>query len=176
MKSCDYIECADERYKLRQVRSDDAQAAAEIEAICFPPSEACTLPIMKERIALASDAFLVAVERETDQMIGFINALCTDEKSLRDELFTDTRLHDPAGRNVMICSVSVRPQYQKQGIAREMMRNFLGWQKKLGKQQAILTCVPGKVKMYEKFGFTDLGESKSSWGGEKWHEMCCALK
>lgn len=25
--------------------------------------------------------------------------------------------------------------------------------------------------MYEKFGFQDLGDSMSQWGGEKWHEM-----
>ena len=25
--------------------------------------------------------------------------------------------------------------------------------------------------MYKKFGFRDLGESASEWGGEKWHEM-----
>ena len=25
--------------------------------------------------------------------------------------------------------------------------------------------------MYKKFGFRDLGESASEWGGEKWHDM-----
>ena len=28
-----------------------------------------------------------------------------------------------------------------------------------------------KVKMYEKFGFTDLGQANSTWGGEAWHAM-----
>lgn len=165
----------DEKYELRQVHSDEAEAAAKIEAICFPPSEACTLPIMRERVALAGDSFLVAIDRETNQMIGFINGLCTNEWNLRDELFTDTSLHDPKGSNVMICSVSVLPEYRKQGIAREMMREFLHRQQAMGKKQAVLTCVPGKVKMYEKFGFTDRGESESTWGGEQWHEMWCTL-
>lgn len=164
-----------EHYELRQVCPGDAEAATEIEAICFPPSEACTFPIMKERIALAADSFLVATDRRTGKMVGFINALCTDEQSLRDELFTDTSLHDPEGKNVMICSVAVLPEYQKQGIARGMMKEFLWRQKIAGKKQAILTCVPGKVSMYQKFGFTDRGESESSWGGEKWHEMWCVL-
>ncbi len=28
-----------------------------------------------------------------------------------------------------------------------------------------------QTKMYSKFGFRDLGESTSAWGGDKWHEM-----
>lgn len=164
-----------EYYELRQVCPDDAEEATGIEAICFPPSEACTLPIMKERIQYAARSFLVAMDRETGKMVGFINALCTDEESLRDELFTDISLHNPNGKNVMICSVAVLPQYQGRGIAREMVRELLLEQRKLGKKCAILTCVPGKVKMYKKFGFMDRGESQSTWGGEKWHEMWCTL-
>ena len=33
------------------------------------------------------------------------------------------------------------------------------------------TCLDEKVKMYEKFGFTDLGQANSTWGGEAWHAM-----
>ena len=160
-----------DRYELRQVRPDEAEIATEIEAICFPSSEACTLPIMRERVRLASDSFLAAIDRETGKMIGFINALCTNEWSLKDELYTDTTLHDPQGANVMVCSVSVLPDYRLQGIARAMMAEFLNWQKGQGKKLAILTCVPGKVSMYEKFGYTDKGMSDSTWGGEVWHEI-----
>lgn len=39
-----------EYYELRQVDLDDAEVTTEIESICFPPSEACTLSIMKEHI------------------------------------------------------------------------------------------------------------------------------
>ena len=79
-----------EKYEFRFIRPEEAEAAAEIEAICFPPSETCTLDIMKERVSLAGDCFLVAIDRETGRMIGFVNGLCTNEWSLRDELFTDT--------------------------------------------------------------------------------------
>lgn len=162
-------------YELRQVSLNDAEEATAVEAVCFPPNEACTLSIMKERISRAADTFLTAIDRENGKMVGFVNGLCTNESSLRDELFTDTSLHDLDGENVMICSVAVLPQYRRQGIAREMMREFLCRQQELGKKQAILTCVPGKVSMYEKFGFTDRGKSESAWGGEEWHEMWCAL-
>ena len=52
-----------EYYELRQVCPDDAEEATGIEAICFLPSEACTLPIMKERIQYAARSFLVAMDR-----------------------------------------------------------------------------------------------------------------
>lgn len=159
----------------REIRSEDAQRAAKIEAICFPPSEACTLPIMKQRIELAGDCFLAATVGENGEIIGFINGLCTDEETLRDELFTDTTMHDPAGDNIMICSVAVLPEYRMQGIARSMMREFLRRQKEMGRKKAILTCVPEKVGMYSKFGFSDRGDSDSTWGGEVWHEMDCRL-
>lgn len=162
-------------YDLRYIRADEAERATEIEAICFPPSEACTLPIMKERIAAAGDCFLVATLKDSGQMIGFVNGLCTDERTLRDELFTDTSLHDPKGSNIMICSVSVLPEYRRQGVARTMMAEFLRRQKDQGRKMAILTCVPGKIGMYESFGFSDGGESESEWGGELWHEMTCEL-
>ncbi|MBQ0000796.1 MAG: GNAT family N-acetyltransferase [Clostridiales bacterium] len=164
-----------EHYALRSILPDDAERAAYIEAECFPPSEACTLSIMKERVVAASDCFIAAVDRSTMQIIGFINGLCTSEANLKDELFTDTGLHDPNGENIMICSVAVLPEYQRQGIARAMMAEFLRRQKLAGRKEAILTCVPGKISMYEKFGFIDRGESDSTWGGEKWHEMSCRL-
>lgn len=159
----------------RPVEDSDAERATEIEAICFPPSEACTLPIMKERVRLAGDSFIVAIDRKCNKMIGFINALCTNELTLKDELYTDTSLHNPNGENVMICSVAVLPEYRGQGIARSMMAEFLKTQKAQGKKRAILTCVPGKVSMYSKFGFEDNGMSESVWGGEVWHEMSCEL-
>lgn len=162
-------------YELRNIGPEEAAEAARIEAICFPPSEACTLAIMKERVTAAGDCFLVAVEQKSGRMIGFVNGLCTEEETLRDELFTDTGLHDPAGRNIMICSVSVLPEHRGRGIAGAMMKEFLHRQKAMGRAQAILTCVPEKVKMYQKFGFSDRGESESTWGGEKWHEMNCIL-
>ena len=35
----------------------------------------------------------------------------------------------------------------------------------------MLTCLEQLVPMYEKFGFRNLGESASVWGGERRYEM-----
>nr|WP_026496759.1 hypothetical protein [Butyrivibrio sp. WCD3002] len=44
-----------------------------------------------------------------------------------------------------------------------------------GRKRLVLTCLEDKIEMYRKFGFTDLGESASVWGGEAWHEMDIVL-
>lgn len=162
-----------ERFVFRTVREGEAEIATAIEAACFPPNEACILPIMKERVRLASELFLAAEEKATGKVVGFINAIATDEEHLRDEFFTDTRLHNPRGKYVMILSVAVLPKYRGQGLAKEMMRELLKKQNGMGRTAAVLTCLESKIKLYEKMGYTDLGVSGSEWGGEKWHEMIC---
>ena len=60
---------------------------AQIEQICFPPNEACTKERMLKRVENAAGQFLVAVDRQTGKLAGFLNGLATDEGTLRDEFF-----------------------------------------------------------------------------------------
>lgn len=164
-----------DKYELRNIYADEAEIAEAIELACFPSNEACKLSIMKQRVQLAPDIFLVAVEKETGKMIGYITGLATNEVHLRDEFYTEPTLYDPEGENVMILSVAVLPEYQRQGIAREMMQAYLRRENGRNRRLIVLTCLEGKVKMYNKFGFFDCGESGSAWGGERWHEMVYVL-
>lgn len=163
------------RYEFRNIHPWEYKEAAQVEKICFPPSEACTEPIMEQRAKLFSDTFIVAIEKESGKMVGFVNGMLTEEEVLRDEIFLDIRLHNPSGRNVMIMGVDVLPEYRGQGLAKEMMRRFVEVQKAAGRKKCILTCVEEKIPMYQKMGYTDDGPSESSWGGEFWHEMHCDL-
>ncbi len=147
------------------------QEAIEIEKICFPPNEACSLEHMKERVRVASELFLVVIDRENGKMAGFINGLATDEYDIRDEFFTDAGCHIPSGRNIMILGMDVLPEYRKQGLAREMMYNYCRREQNRGRNRLVLTSHENKLKMYKKLGFRDLGESDSKWGGTKWHQM-----
>lgn len=97
--------------------------------------------------------------------------MATNEYAFRDEFFTNANLHDPAGRNIMLLGLDVLPQYRKQGLARELMYQYLRRERENGRRMVILTCLRSKVKMYKKMGFSDQGISDSSWGGEEWHEM-----
>ena len=160
-----------DKYEFRQIHRDEADQAVQIEQICFPKNEACKPEIMKARVRIFPETFLVAVSRESGKLVGFINGLATNERSLRDDFFTDPTLHENSGSNIMILGVDVLPQYRKQGIARAMMHYYLHREKDRNRKLVVLTCLSDKVEMYGKFGFRDDGESDSAWGGEKWHEM-----
>lgn len=126
---------------------------------------------MKERVAKAPELFLVAVDRENGRIAGFLNGIATNEYSLRDEFFTNAQLHETDGKNIMLLGLDVLPEYRKQGLAKEIMFQYLRREKERGTRSVVLTCLESKVKMYEKMGFSNQGISVSEWGGEQWYEM-----
>lgn len=164
-----------ERFEFRNIRLEEAEQSAEIENICFPPNEACSREMMVERVAKVPELFLVAVDKNTGKIAGFLNGISTDECSFRDEFFKDASLHDPNGKNIMLLGLDVLPEYRGQGLARELVYQYLRRERENGKRIIFLTCLPSKIKMYKKMGFRDEGISNSTWGGEQWHEMSCVL-
>lgn len=164
-----------ERFEFRDILLEEDGQAALIEKICFPPNEACSEAMMKERVAIAPDLFLVAVDKKTGRIAGFLNGIATNEDSFRDEFFINANLHDSAGKNVMLLGLDVLPEYRRQGLAREIMSRYLCREGKRNRKQVVLTCLESKVEMYEKMGFQNKGIANSSWGGEQWYEMSCVL-
>ena len=160
-----------EKFEFRDVRPDEAEQAIVIEQICFPPNEACSAKSMRERVANAAETFLVAVDKETGKLAGFLNGVATNEEVFRDEFFTDITLHNPEGKNIMLLGLDVLPEYRHQGLAREIMNRYVSREQAKGRKCLYLTCLDGKVEMYKKMGYTDDGISGSVWGGEKWHDM-----
>ena len=164
-----------ERFEFRNILPQEAEQAASIEKICFPPNEACSETAMKERVAMVPDLFLVAVDKKTGKLAGFLNGISTDEYSFRDEFFSNAGLHNPAGQNVMLLGLDVLPEYRGQGLAKEIVFQYLRRECERGRRQVILTCLKSKIKMYERMGFRNNGIAKSSWGGEQWYEMSYVL-
>ena len=160
-----------EKYEFRNIRRDEIEQAVKIEAICFPPNEACSAKSMRERVANAPETFMVAVDKETGKVAGFLNGVATDEAVFRDEFFTDSTLHNPEGKNVMLLGLDVLPEYRHQGLAREIMTRYVEREQKRGRECLYLTCLDNKVEMYKKMDYTDNGISGSAWGGEEWHDM-----
>lgn len=160
-----------ERFEFRDIRRTEGEQAAEIERICFPPHEACSRKMMLERVEVAPELFLVAVEKNTGKIAGFLNGLSTDENSFRDEFFTDANLQDPKGKNIMLLGLDVLPEYRRQGLAREIMRQYVQREQRRGRHRLLLTCLDSKVEMYKKMGFRDDGIANSTWGNEEWHQM-----
>lgn len=164
-----------ERFIIRQIRKEEAGRAAEIEQICFPPNEACSYEQMTERVLRAPELFLVAEDRDTGKLAGFLNGLSTDEEHFRDEFFQNAGLYDPDGANVMLLGLDVLPEYRRQGLATYIMETYLETERQKGRKKLLLTCLDSKVNMYEKMGYQDLGMADSTWGGEQWHEMSYEL-
>lgn len=159
------------RFEFRTIRPEETEEAIRIEQICFPPHEACSAKDMRERIQKAAELFFVAVDRESGKIAGFLNGIATNEEKFRDEFFTDENLHDPNGSSVMLLGLDVMPEYRRQGLATEIMAQYLEREQKNGRKIVILTCLQEKVEMYKKMGFSDEGISASVWGGEEWHDM-----
>ena len=130
---------------------------------------------MFERVEHAPELFLVAVDKETGTIAGFLNGLATDEEAFRDEFFTDITVHNPEGKNIFILGLDVRPEYRRQGLAREIMNQYVKREQVNGRKMLKLTCLEQKVEMYKKMGYKDEGISASVWGDEEWHEMSYAL-
>ena len=169
------MEYLQERFEFRNVKAEEADQAIEIENICFPPNEACSPKSMTERVSRAQETFLVAVDIETGKIAGFLNGLATDEEAFRDEFFTDITVHNPEGKNIFLLGLDVRPEYRRQGLAREIMNQYVKREQANGRKMLKLTCLEQKVEMYKKMGYKDEGISASVWGDEEWHEMSYAF-
>ena len=99
-----------DNFEFRSINPDEVEQAIAIEQICFPPNEACSPKAMTERIAKVPQLFLVAVDKSTGKLAGFLNGVATDEEKFRDEFFTDIDLCDENGKNVMLLGLDVLPE------------------------------------------------------------------
>lgn len=139
----------EENFEFRNIKQEEADQAVKIEEICFPPEEACSEKMMRERVKYASELFLVAVDREMGKIAGFLNGLSTDEEVFRDDFFTGTSLYIPDGRNVMLLGLDVLPEYRRQGLASEIMRRYIEAEKVKGREKLILTCLEPRWRCTE---------------------------
>lgn len=154
---------------IRQGRLEDAKWLADIEAICFPESEAASYESIKARLEQFADCFFVA-EFE-GQSIGFINGMVTDMEAIEDILFEDASLHNEKGAWQSVFGLDVLPEYRCGGVAAELMRAFIAKAQKEGRKGCILTCKEHLIPYYSKFGYMNKGVSESQHGGAVWYDM-----
>lgn len=164
------------QFIFRSILTDEIDQAVAIEQICFPPHEACSEKSITKRIAKARDLFLVAVDKTTGKLAGFLNGLATNEETFRDEFFTNADLHEPDGTQVMLLGLDVLPEYRGRGLATELVNQYIQRERENRRKRLILTCLDDKVEMYKKMGFQDDGIANSTWGGEQWHQMSRKIK
>jgi len=104
-------------------------------------------------------------------VIGHVNSGATNKEDITDEAFKAMVGHEQNGANIVIFSLAVLPEFQRQGIAKQLMLQFIEASKKLGNQKIMLICKSNLIDYYQKYGFIYTGESASTHGGSEWHEM-----
>lgn len=154
---------------IRQVRKEDIDAVTQVEAVCFPAAEAARRDAFVQRIETFPKSFFVA--EKDGRIVGFINGCVTDSRTISDEMFEDVGLHQPSGAYQSIFGLDVAPEYQHHGLASRLMEYMIGEARRQGRRGLILTCKDRLIGFYEKFGYRELGLSKSVHGGAVWYDM-----
>src|SRR6056297_856425 len=154
---------------IREVTLEDLEYVSYVENRCFPKAEAATKKSLEKRIKTFPDSFFVG-EME-GKIIGFVNGCITDEKTIRDEMFSDSTLHKADGDYQTIFGLDVVPEYRRQGIAGKLMKHMIKVSKNRGQKGVILTCKDKLIDYYSKFGFENIGVSESTHGGATWYDM-----
>lgn len=155
--------------KIRQVTMEDLEPVTQVESVCFPAAEAAGRETFRARINSFPDSFFVA---EIDgEIVGFINGAVTENRTIEDQMFEDASLHDPSGSYQSIFGLDVVPKWQHKGIAGELMNYLIEDARRRGRKGLILTCKDKLIGFYEKFGYRNLGISKSVHGGALWYDM-----
>ena len=90
---------------------------------------------------------------------------------IEEEMFEDSSLHDPKGAYQSIFGLDVVKEYRCQGVAAALMEAMIKRAKEQGRKGLILTCKDRLIHYYEKFGYVNMGVSRSVHGGAVWYDM-----
>lgn len=158
-----------DKIMIRNVLPEDLDECFLVETSGFPPEEAASRETIQLRIETFPEGFLVA-EAE-DRVVGMLNSAATDKDDLSDEELKQLVGHDPGGKNLVVFALAVLPEFQKRGIARQLMSRFVEAARQQKKENVLLMCKRHLVAYYEGMGFRHAGLSRSMHGGAEWHEM-----
>ena len=156
--------------EIRHATKHDIFAISEVEAKCFPPSEAASEKAFTQRIENYGNHFWLMYEN--DKLIAFVDGFVTDEGDLTDEMFADATMHNENGAWQMIFGVNTLPEYRNNGYASELLRRAVDEAKEQGRKGVVLTCKDKLLPFYARLGFVDEGiTDKSTHGNAVWHQM-----
>lgn len=154
--------------KIRHVTEHDLEACYDVESVCYT-SDAATREKIQKRIRMYPEGFLVA--ESNGRIVGMINSASTNKEDISDEAFKDMVGHVNDGKNIVIFSLAVLPEFQGTGVSKKLMTRFIAVSKDLKKEKILLICKTNLISYYQKYGFTCGGKSRSRHGGFEWHEM-----
>lgn len=155
--------------EIRKATLADLDAIAALEAACFPEAEAASRDSFEKRLKVFADRFWLMWDG--DRLVSMVNGMVTDQEELVDEMFADASIHQPEGAWQMIFGVATHPEYQRRGLAAQVLERAIADVKAEGRKGLILTCKDFRIHYYAKFGFVSEGVSGSEHGGAKWYQM-----
>ena len=155
--------------EIRKATLADLDAIAALEAACFPKAEAASRDSFEKRLKVFADRFWLLWDG--DRLVSMVNGMVTDQEELVDEMFADANMHQPEGAWQMIFGVATHPEYQRRGLAAQVLERAIADVKAEGRRGLILTCKDFRIHYYAKFGFVSEGVSGSEHGGAKWYQM-----
>lgn len=155
--------------EIRKATLADLDAIAALEAACFPEAEAASRESFEKRLKVFADRFWLLWDG--DRLVSMVNGMVTDQEELVDEMFADANMHQPEGAWQMIFGVATHPEYQRRGLAAQVLEKAIADVKAEGRKGLILTCKDFRIHYYAKFGFVSEGVSGSEHGGAKWYQM-----
>ena len=151
--------------EIRKATIEDLDAITALEAACFPAAEAASRESFRKRLEVFADRFWLLWEG--DRLVSLVNGVVTDREELVDEMFADATIHQADGKWQMIFGVATHPEYQRRGLAAQVLQRAIADCKAEGRKGLILTCKEQKLHYYAKFGFVNQGVSVSEHGGLK---------
>lgn len=156
--------------EIRHATKHDISAISEVEAKCFPPSEAASEKAFTGRIENYGNHFWLMYEN--DKLIAFVDGFVTNESDLTDKMFADATMHNENGAWQMIFGVNTLPEYRNNGYASELLRRAVDEAREQGRKGVVLTCKDKLLPFYARLGFVDEGVTdKSTHGNAVWHQM-----
>ncbi len=157
---------------IRQANKHDVDGCYRTESACYTSDGATREKILK-RIMLFPEGFLIA--ESEGEIIGLINSASTDKEEITDEELKDMVGHVKDGRNMVVFSLAVLPEFQGKGISKQLMAMFIEVSKALKKEKVLLICKSELIPYYQNYGFLYGGKSNSKHGGFEWYEMYLPL-
>jgi ribosomal protein S18 acetylase RimI-like enzyme len=123
---------------IRRVLPQDLDECFLVETSGFPPEEAATKETIKLRIDTFPQGFLIA--EIYGRVVGILNSAATNKADIGDEELKQMIGHDADGKNMVVFAVVVLPEFQKQGIAPQLMTSFVEEARARKKENVLWRC------------------------------------
>ncbi|MCY9662525.1 GNAT family N-acetyltransferase [Paenibacillus chondroitinus] len=160
--------------KIRPIANDlELKAAFNIEMTVYTKESAASWDAFQMRMEVFGRYFLVAESDSSSEqlIVGVANGVQLNHSDLSDESIKQGVDYDPNGRYFCLLTIAVHPDYQRQGIAANLLQEMIRKTKDDGLKGIILMCEKHLISFYERNGFRYIGPSASEHGGVQWYEM-----